>query len=213
LSQIVGKETKPIESAKAVAVPVAVVAPVVEKEREEIPEPETEVALAEADVAAPAPLEEAEPVTDVEAIVAAPPTPVEETKPVDIEGVRAEVEHLLAGESYNERVVGAASRETRQLVATELLSAIAGRNLERRERAREAYIKHAYLDEATYDLRTADAPAERAYAARALGSVRDRAATPHLVAALEDSAPEVRRAVVDALRDMRDPAAIIPLNE
>ena len=41
---------------------------------------------------------------------------------------------------------------------------------------------------------------------------RDKEATPHLVAALEDEAPEVRRAAVEALADLRDPAAIAPLN-
>ena len=38
-------------------------------------------------------------------------------------------------------------------------------------------------------------------------------ATPHLVGALSDSAPEVRRASVEALGQIGDPAAIAPLNE
>ncbi|MGB7921600.1 MAG: HEAT repeat domain-containing protein, partial [Pyrinomonadaceae bacterium] len=92
-----------------------------------------------------------------------------------------------------------------------LLAALAGRNDERRERAREAFIKHDYFDEATKDLRTAKADAERASAARSLGLARDTSATPHLVAALEDSSPEVRRAAVEALADLRDPEALAPL--
>jgi hypothetical protein len=108
-------------------------------------------------------------------------------------------------------VIGASDAGTRQLVATELLSALAARNVERRERAREVFIKHDYLDEATKNLRTADAPAERAAAARALGYVKDKSTTPHLIAALEDKAPEVRRASVEALADLREPSAAAPL--
>jgi hypothetical protein len=132
---------------------------------------------------------------------------------VDAERVDTAVKHLLAGEAYDEAVIGAHDAGTRQLVATELLSALAARNVERRERAREAFIKHDYLDEATKSLRTADAPAERAAAARALGYVKDRSTTPHLVAALEDEAPEVRRASVEALADLHDPAAVQPLHD
>jgi hypothetical protein len=33
-----------------------------------------------------------------------------------------------------------------------------------------------------------------------------------LIAALDDSSPDVRRAAVEALMDLRDPAAIAPLN-
>jgi len=99
----------------------------------------------------------------------------------------------------------------RQVVATELLSALAGRNVARRDRAREAFVKHDYLDEATRKLRTAQAPAERAAAARAIGYVKDTSTTAHLVAALEDDAPEVRRAAVESLAELRDPAAVEPL--
>jgi HEAT repeat protein len=42
--------------------------------------------------------------------------------------------------------------------------------------------------------------------------VQDREATPHLVGALGDASPDVRRAAVEALMDLRDPAAIAPLN-
>jgi hypothetical protein len=118
----------------------------------------------------------------------------------------------MAGGDYDESVVASADSETRQLVGAELLSALVGRNLQRRERARAAFMKHGYFDDAARDLRIAESPNERAAAARRLSFVRDREATPHLVAALDDDSPEVRRAAVEALMDLRDPAAIAPLN-
>jgi len=123
-----------------------------------------------------------------------------------------EVRKLMAGGDYDESVVASPDRETRQLVGAELLSALVGRNLQRRERARAAFMKHGYFDDAARDLRIAESPNERAAAARRLSFVRDREATPHLVAALDDDSPEVRRAAVEALMDLRDPAAIAPLN-
>ena len=132
---------------------------------------------------------------------------------VDTERVESEVRNVFAGESYDEAVIGATDAGTRQFIATELLSALAGRNVERRERAREAFIKHDYLDESTRQLRTADAPAERAAAARSLGYVQDKSTTPHLVAALDDTEPEVRRAAVESLAELRDPSALQPLKD
>jgi hypothetical protein len=129
----------------------------------------------------------------------------------DIESASAEVRKLLAGESYDEAVIATGDSGTRQAVSAELLAALGSRNVERRERARAAFVKHNYLDEATYDLRTAEAPGERASAARALGLSQDKTATPHLIAALEDTAPEVRRAVIEALAELRDPSAVAPL--
>src|SRR5205807_737641 len=55
-------------------------------------------------------------------------------------------------------------------------------------------------------------PSSPADAARRLSFVHDREATPHLIGALYDPAPDVRRAAVEALMDLRDPAAIGPLN-
>ena len=147
----------------------------------------------------------------------APVPVVEETKEiavasaVDVEDVESEVGKALAGESYNETVIGSGDAGTRALVATGLLAALASRNVEKRERAREAFIKHDYLDEATRQLRTAEAPAERAAAARSLGYVQDKTTTMHLVVALEDVAPEVRRAAVESLAELRDPSAVQPL--
>ena len=138
---------------------------------------------------------------------------VEVAPAVDVEGVENEINHVLAGESYDAEIIGATDTGTRQFVATGLLAALASRNLERRDRAREVFVKHDYLNEATRQLRTADAPAERAAAARSLGYVQDKSTTPHLVAALDDSAPEVRRAAVESLSELHDPSAIQPLKD
>jgi HEAT repeat protein len=73
-------------------------------------------------------------------------------------------------------------------------------------------MKHGYFDDATRDLRVASSDNERAAAARRLSFVQDPEATPHLVGALSDPSPDVRRAAVEALMDQRDPAAIGPLN-
>jgi HEAT repeat protein len=126
--------------------------------------------------------------------------------------VSGELKKLMAGGNYDESVLATEDREMRQLVGAELLSALVGRNLQRRERARSAFMKHGYFDDATRDLRIAESPNERAGAARRLSFVHDREATPHLIAALEDSSPDVRRAAVEALMDLRDPAAIAALN-
>src|SRR5262252_11008299 len=73
-------------------------------------------------------------------------------------------------------------------------------------------MKHGYFDDATRDLRIGASENERAAAARRLSFVNDREATPHLIGALNDPSPDVRRAAVEALMDVRDPAAIAPLN-
>jgi HEAT repeats len=126
--------------------------------------------------------------------------------------VTEEAGKLMNGGNYDASVIGSADRETRQLVGAELLSAIVGRNVARRENARNAFMKHGYFDDATRDLRIADSENERAAAARRLSFVHDREATPHLVGALDDVSPDVRRTAVEALMDLRDPAAIGPLN-
>jgi hypothetical protein len=123
-----------------------------------------------------------------------------------------EARKLLAGDRYDESFVGSEDPETRRLVSAELLSALVSRNVVRRERARAAFMKHGYFDDATRDLRISDSENERAAAARRLSFVNDREATPHLIGALSDPSPDVRRAAVEALMDVRDPAAIAPLN-
>lgn len=139
-------------------------------------------------------------------------TPPSSARQEHVERVSDEVKKLMAGGDYDDNVLASDDRETRRLVGAELLSALVGRNLQRRERARAAFMKHGYFDDATRDLRIADSPNERAAAARRLSFVHDREATPHLIAALDDASPDVRRAAVEALMDLRDPAAIAPLN-
>ena len=129
----------------------------------------------------------------------------------DAEEAQQEARRLLDGEAYNRNTLAGADVMTRQMIAAELLAALAGRNPERRERARKAFIEHGYFNETTHDLHFAAAPAERSAAARSLGLVGDRVATSHLVAALEDPTVEVRRAVVESLATLRDPKAVEPL--
>jgi len=126
--------------------------------------------------------------------------------------VAEEAKKVLAGDEYDRGIIGAPDRETRQLVGAELLTGLVGRDAVRRERAREAFMKHGYFDDATRDLRVAESANERAAAARRLSFVHDREATPHLIGALHDASPDVRRAAIEALMDLRDPSAIGPLN-
>src|SRR6185436_11422857 len=123
-----------------------------------------------------------------------------------------EANKVLTGEPYDQSVLGSEDHETRRMVGAELLSAMVGRNPERRDRARAAFMKHGYFDDATRDLRVGSSDNERAAAARRLSFVQDPEATPHLVGALNDPSPDVRRSAVEALMDQRDPAAIGPLN-
>ena len=126
----------------------------------------------------------------------------------DPERIEVEIKKLLAGESYDESLINATDAGTRQLVSAELMQAIAGRNAERKEHARAAFLKHGYFEEATRALQSAEAPGERAAAARTLGLYGDRSATAHLTAALEDPAADVRRTTVEALAELADPAAV-----
>lgn len=204
------KPTKTIETAKlkdAATATTAAVVTVTGKRANKERARTTEKAKADESVAIETPvIPVKEVVVDKDAAKEAVPVTT-----ADIEHASAEVRKLLAGESYDEAVVASPDRGTRQAVAAELLAALVGRNAERRARARAAFVKHNYLDEATYDLRTAEAAGERASAARALGSAQDQTATPHLIAALEDSSPEVRRAVIEALAELRDSSAVAPL--
>ncbi|HEX8163984.1 MAG TPA: HEAT repeat domain-containing protein, partial [Pyrinomonadaceae bacterium] len=129
----------------------------------------------------------------------------------DTERVGEEIGKLFAGAAYDESVVGARDRATREMVSSELLAGLSSRNAERNERARAAFLKHGYFEDATRDLQSAEAPAQRASAAHALSLLRDRTTTPHLVAALEDPSSDVRRASVEALAELKDPAALGPL--
>ena len=146
--------------------------------------------------------------------VAETPAPATEIEPAfapDPERVLDETRNLLEGEAYDRAVVGSRDAMARQMIAAELLSALAGRNAQRRERAGRAFVEHGYFDETARDLSEADAPAERSAAARSLAILGDRDATPLLVAALADPVSDVRRAAVEALGALRDPAAVEPL--
>jgi HEAT repeat protein len=140
----------------------------------------------------------------------APQTTAAETPAVafDPELIEVEIKKLLAGESYDESLINTSDAGTRQLVSAELMQAIAGRNDVRKAHARTAFLKHGYFEEATRALQSAEAPGERAAAARTLGLYGDRSATAHLTAALEDPAADVRRTTVEALAELADPAAI-----
>ena len=162
-------------------------------------------------VAAIAPKSEPE-VRKVEAVSNTDSTPGEDPRRQRIAQANEEAQKLINGGAYDEGVIGSPTPETRQLVGAELLAAIVGRSATRREHARAAFMKHGYFDDATRDLRVAGSANERAAAARRLSFIHDREATPHLVGALDDPAPDVRRAAVEALMDLRDPAAIGPLN-
>lgn len=134
--------------------------------------------------------------------------PVTDAELDDAEIVAAEVRNLLAGEEYNGKIIESAGDHARTLVNAELVAALAGRDEARRTAAREAFMSYGYFDRATHDLQHARASAERASAARALGFVASALATPALIRALTDKSPEVRRASVEALAEVRDPAAV-----
>ncbi len=171
-----------------------------------------EVPVAEAAVASTAATDAVDSAA-VTPVVAVPPAASEDNgRREQIDQISSEAKKVFDGDHYNEAIVGSSDPETRRLVGAELLSAMVGRNVGRRERAREAFMKHGYFDDATRDLRVAESENERAAAARRLSFVQDREATPHLVGALQDPSPDVRRAAVEALMDVRDPAAIGPLN-
>jgi len=171
--------------------------------------------VAAAAVAATAPVaNQSEEITETTRLAAVPPVvPTSDNgRKERVSRAAEEANKVFAGEPYDESIVGSEDRETRRMVGAELLSAMVGRNSERRERARAAFLKHGYFDDATRDLRVASSDNERAAAARRLSFVQDPEATPHLVGALSDSSPDVRRAAVEALMDQRDAAAIGPLN-
>jgi hypothetical protein len=212
-----GRVTPSKKSEKATAIndSAASVQPVAESESERVVAPVVPAPLPTPPVAAAPRPKAAGHGREVETpapVAAASPLPLNDQHRERVMRVAEEAKKVMTGKSYDESIIGSDDGETRQLVGAELLSAIVGRNVLRREFARDAFLKHGYFDDATRDLRIAESEHERTAAARRLGFIHDREATPHLIGALGDPAPDVRRAAVEALMDLRDPAAIAPLN-
>ncbi|MGH9971629.1 MAG: HEAT repeat domain-containing protein [Pyrinomonadaceae bacterium] len=133
--------------------------------------------------------------------------------PVSFEQIDLEVEKLLAGGEYDQDLMADADGATRQLITARLVSALGDRSSQQYENARQAFLNYGYFDEAIRELRVAESPALRAAAATKLGRVGNTRAAPHLMAALHDSAPEVRKAAVESLGQLGDPAAVWALND
>jgi HEAT repeat protein len=127
--------------------------------------------------------------------------------------VLREVRDLVAGSSSTTEVARPSDPVTRQLVAEQLLAAMSGPDAAEQERARKIFIKHGYLDETTNKFRSSQSAWDRAAAAYTLGIVGSHLATPHLIAGIFDSEPEVSRAAAEALARIGDPAVSTgPLN-
>ena len=136
------------------------------------------------------------------------------TKPTLNTGrVEVEVNNFLAGRDYDASVVNSADPLTRQIVSAQLLNALTSGKPNQHERARSVFVSHGFFSEAVTQLHTADSPGERAAAARKLGAAGEARAAADLISALEDSAPEVRRAAVESLGQLGDSSAIAPLND
>jgi hypothetical protein len=133
--------------------------------------------------------------------------------PTQFDPTDGEVKKLLSGRQYDENIIDPKDFAARQIIVGKLLEALGGRDSDQHDFARRAFMNHGYFEETTRQLRSGDSPAERAAAARKLGVVRSPMITAHLIAALHDSAPEVRRAVTESLGQLGDPAAIPSLNE
>jgi hypothetical protein len=131
--------------------------------------------------------------------------------PLELAGL--EVRNLLAGRAYDSSVIHSPDKATRQVIAAELLAVLFSQDFEEQARARQIFLDDGYFDEATRSLKTAESPADRATAARKLGMLGSQLATAHLIAAVFDTAPEVRRAAAEALIQIGDPGvATAPLN-
>ena len=74
---------------------------------------------------------------------------------------------------------------------------------------RQVFIDQGGLDVVLRDLRSSDSAEARAVAVRTLGVVGSPLTTAHLIAALFDPSPEVRRAAAEVLNQVRDPAVSI----
>jgi len=135
------------------------------------------------------------------------------------------VREFLSGRSGEANVAAPEDKETREVVAAELLTAMSSsgvddastatpdvslvaperpetRSEQEQERARQLFLDHGYFDETVHNLRAASSPAERAAAARTLGLVGSERATAHLIAAMFDDDAEVRSAAEEALSQL-----------
>src|SRR5450432_11287 len=133
--------------------------------------------------------------------------------PLEFERAETEVRKLLAGAEFSAEVINSTDAATRRFVAVGLLAALADQETEGFGRAQCAYLDYGYFDETTRDLKSVDSPANRTAAVEKLSVFGGSLATLHLIAALYDIAPEVRRAAVEGLGRVRDPEALVPLNE
>jgi hypothetical protein len=126
----------------------------------------------------------------------------------DAEIVQAEVQKMLAGDEFNEKIIISAGDYARSLVTAELIAALSSKSIMRREAAQNAFVSYGYLDQVGRNLHDARTSAQRVAAARILALLKSLAATPLLLQALKDKSPEVRRAAVEALAEISDPAAV-----
>ena len=127
--------------------------------------------------------------------------------------VEAEVNRLLNGERYDVATLESAEPQVRELVVAALLAGCQESAPPRRARALNAFTEYGYFAESMRQLRAGATPQARAAAAQTLGALGDTDATAALISALDDSAPEVRRAGVEALARLRAPEAVAPLKK
>jgi len=140
---------------------------------------------------------------------AEPATPDQESAShSSAEAARREVRRLVAGliAADVNRVVNSQDKAVRQVVAGELLAAMARANPEEHQRAQQLFLTHGYFDETINALRAAESSEERAGAARTLGTVGSRLGTLHLIAASFDTDASVREAAAEAISKIDDPS-------
>jgi len=128
-----------------------------------------------------------------------------------VETAKRAVRDFLAGRSSQLELPETLDKPVRDAVEAELLAAMRESGPVEQSYARELFIERGFLDAAIQDLRTAEEPARRAAAARALGNVGSQRGTAPLIAALFDDAPEVRRIAGEALAQIGDPTVNAPM--
>lgn len=128
-------------------------------------------------------------------------------------GIDLELNKMLAGHEYDAVLIDVADPATRQAIAEQLLATLSGPAVEQHKAARRAFFSYGYFGELVAQLRSSDDAELRAIAATKLGCVGDSQVTSHLIEALNDSAPEVRRAVVESLRRLADPDLMASLSD